>query len=85
MSSDADELEDVGNHPEPLPKGVADDLSGGLSQIELAKRFGYADPSKVCREGKNANFAEWSKSKDPDRIAWRRDGEGRKCRYFPVD
>jgi hypothetical protein len=85
MPTNADELEDVGNHPEPTPKATAGDLSGGLSGKELATRFRYADASKVCRMAKKPDFTEWAKSKDPNGIAWRREGEGKQTRYYPLD
>ena len=59
----------------------------GLTQTELAARFGYASASSLnssrlplkVRSGK-ITFTEWSKSKDPDGIAW----EKREEKYFPV-
>ena len=40
-----------------------------MTQADLAKRFGVAT-STVSRMQSKANFPEWSKLRDPDRIAW---------------
>jgi hypothetical protein len=84
MPTNADEKETTPNHPKPTPNAVTGDLSAGLSGKELATRFGYADASKVCRMAKKPDFTEWSKSKDPNGIAWRREGEGKQTRYYPL-
>lgn len=59
----------------------------GLSQSELARWF-KVQPSTVKRQWKNdqetspnsERFAQWSKEKDPDHIAWIKKGD----RYFPI-
>ena len=84
MPTNADEKETTPNHPKPTPNAVTGDLSAGLSGKELATRFGYADASKVCRMAKKPDFTEWSKSKDPNGIVWRREGEGKQTRYCPL-
>ncbi|BAW97425.1 hypothetical protein NIES970_23770 [[Synechococcus] sp. NIES-970] len=43
-----------------------------MIQTELAKRFSV-HPSTLNKRRKKANFAEWSKVKDPDNIPWRYD------------
>ena len=84
MPTDVDEIETTTNLSKLLPKDITDNLSAGLSGKELATRFGYADASKVCRMAKKPDFTEWSKSKDPNGIAWRREGEGKQTRYCPL-
>jgi FtsZ-binding cell division protein ZapB len=44
-----------------------------LTGAELGRRLGYRDHSYVLRIKAKANFAEWSRSKDPDHIGWQYD------------
>ncbi len=46
------------------------DTSQGLIQAELAKRLDV-NSSTVGRRKSDADFAEWSQSKDPEGIAWK--------------
>jgi hypothetical protein len=61
----------------------SDYLEKGLKGIELAKRLG-CNSSNLARNGKKfakEKFANWSRSKDPEGIAWeRRDDK----RYYPL-
>ncbi|MGK7957409.1 MAG: hypothetical protein AB4063_19475 [Crocosphaera sp.] len=62
--------------PEPEKKKFT------LIQSDLAKRLDIT-PSTIGRRKTDANFAEWSQSKDPDGIAWK---YLRKSKVFiPVD
>jgi hypothetical protein len=84
MPTDADENATTTNLSKLLPISITDDLSEGLSGKELAARFG-CDAGGLSKASNKDNFAEWSQNKDYQGIAWRREGEGRKCRYYPLE
>jgi hypothetical protein len=56
----------------------------GLKGIELAKRFNYDDSvlGRKARESTEQEFADWSKRKDPEGIAWKRRKDKK---YYPVN
>lgn len=74
LPCNADETEVKGNLTESSQKPIADDLSKGLSQIELAKRYGLtrqAVNNQVC----NGTIDQWLQKKDKDQwgILWEYD------------
>lgn len=60
-----------------------------FSKSALAKRFGISDKAiQKHREKGKESFAEWSRERDPDDIAWTwegRGGRGQALRFVPVD
>ena len=80
------------------PPAVANDdpldLSKGLSGADLARRFIAANDGKgqlnqVARaEGRygvnSEKFQMWSAKHDPDRLEWKKEGEGKLSKYFPI-
>lgn len=78
------------NHPRSTTKGDTEpenvDLSSGLSQTDLGKRFNLY-PSSINRQRKKggASFAEWSKKNDPEGIAWRWEGTDKNLWFYPVE
>jgi hypothetical protein len=55
---------------------------GSLIQSELAKRLNVYS-STVFKRRDDTDFPEWSRSRDPDGIAWRYDRKTRE--FFPMD
>ena len=55
----------------------------GLTQKALAKRLGRSDVAviKARRERDAIGFAEWSRKRDPQALAW----EYRGGRYYPIE
>jgi hypothetical protein len=76
------------SHKEPVnheeaKKILAKQLAfGSLIQSELAKRLNVYS-STVFKRRDDADFSEWSRSRDPDGIAWRYDRKTRE--FFPID
>jgi hypothetical protein len=60
------------------------DSKKGLTGKELAKRLNYdnSELGKKARDSGRQEFADWSKGKDPESIAWERQ-ENKK--YYPVN
>ncbi|NJR17677.1 MAG: hypothetical protein HC785_19460 [Calothrix sp. CSU_2_0] len=68
---------------EEAKKALAKQLAfGSLIQSELAKRLNVYS-STVFKRRDDADFPEWSRSRDPDNIAWRYDRKTRE--FFPID
>jgi hypothetical protein len=57
-------------------------LFGSLIQSELAKRLNVYSSTVFKRRG-DADFSEWTKSRDPDGVSWRYDRRTRE--FFPVE
>lgn len=64
---------------------VSPDLSGGLSQRRLAVRLGCNHKTIQSRGKTPDKFQEWSRQKDPDGLAWYREGKGQRTKYYPVN
>ncbi|MEA5570264.1 hypothetical protein [Calothrix sp. UHCC 0171] len=68
---------------EEAKKTLAKQLTfGSLIQSELAKRLNVYSSTVFKRRG-DVDFPEWSRSRDPDGIAWRYDRKTRE--FFPID
>ena len=61
---------------------VAPSPSTGLTQQQLADRLSCR--SRTIRDNAG-DLQKWSARKDPNGIAWKRIGTGKKTRYYPVD
>jgi hypothetical protein len=57
-------------------------LFGSLIQSDLAKRLNVYSSTVFKRRG-DADFAEWTKSRDPDGVSWRYDRKTRE--FFPIE
>ncbi|MEA5535654.1 hypothetical protein [Crocosphaera sp. XPORK-15E] len=85
----SDHLLPTEESPEPPPPQETETVTNPetkqkftLIQVDLAKRLDTT-PSTIGRRKGEANFSEWSQSKDPDGIAWK---YLRKSKVFiPVD
>lgn len=77
ISSD---IEQIAEPQPPLP----------LTQSALAKRLGCSDKAieKHRKQGSKEQFAEWSRDRDPDDMAWTwqgSGGRGQPLRFMPLD
>lgn len=83
MPINADEIEVKGNHPEPPPESITDDLSEGLTQAVLASRYALSRQA-VGGAIKRGTVDQWLKKQgaDFDGIYWRYDSETKL--FFPV-
>ncbi|MCP2727491.1 hypothetical protein [Limnofasciculus baicalensis] len=75
FSDDDDQLEE--NEPE-----VANEIPQSLIQSELAKRLDVHS-STVGKRKSDSDFSDWSKSKDPDGIAWKYSSETKE--FLPLN
>jgi hypothetical protein len=69
-------------HAEPQKTLEKQLIFGSLIQSELAKRLNVYS-STVYKRRDDPDFPEWSRSKDPDGIAWKYSRKTRE--FFPVD
>lgn len=65
-----------------LPSKSWEKLRLGLSEGELFDRLGVAR-NTLAKHRNQGSLAEWSKTKDPDGIAWRFENK-LKLRYYPI-
>jgi hypothetical protein len=73
------DVEQIAEPQPPLP----------LTQSALAKRLGCSDKAieKHRKQGSKEQFAEWSRDRDPDDMAWTwqgRGGRGQPLRFIPL-
>ena len=92
LEADSRPLVDRSGLPNPTTSRPLVDRSGlpigearvvGLTQKALAKRLGRSDVAVINarRERDAVGFAEWSRKRDPQALAW----EYRGGRYYPIE
>ncbi|HEY9612021.1 hypothetical protein [Allocoleopsis sp.] len=85
------ESRDINTDRQSIPElPTPQQLAVPLTQSGLAKRLGCSDKAieKQRKQGDKENFAQWSRQRDPDGLAWSWEGiggRGQPLRFVPVD
>ena len=85
------ESEDINTDSNSIPElPIPQQVAVPLTQSALAKRLGCSDKAieKQRKQGDQENFAEWSRQRDPDGLAWSWEGSGgrgQQLKFVPVD
>jgi hypothetical protein len=80
----------TGKEQGTAPSTVLPHQAAPLTQMALAKRLGCSDKAieKHRKQGSKENFADWSRDRDPDNLAWTWEGgggRGKSLRFLPRD
>lgn len=74
-------LSEANHHFQVEPTHTPEHVVASLLQSELAKRLAV-NSSTVYKHRSNSDFSEWSRSRDPEGIAWQYSSEDK--RFFPI-